>query len=177
LPFEFRHLGDNSVTEGFAFLLEHLTEDPSWLEFTLGQPATDGYLEYVQASKLIFLRRYAVKLEYELVLHAGLQPLAEMPELYAGLLSEATGVDWPAVSYLADVDDGYYVANYLRAWAFEVSLRRILHGRFGPEWFANPEAGEVLRSIWREGQRLTADELLADLDGGQLDFAVMSEEV
>jgi hypothetical protein len=177
LPFEFRHLGDNSVTEGFAFLLEHLTEDPTWLEFTLGQAPTDGYLDYVLASKLIFLRRYAVKLDYELVLHGGRQPLGEMPELYAGLLGEAAGVDWPAVSYLADVDDGYYVANYLRAWAFEVSLRRNLHDRFGPEWFANPEAGEVLRSIWREGQRLTADELLADLGGGPLDFKVMVDEV
>jgi hypothetical protein len=27
LAFEFRHLGDNSVTESFAFLLEHLTDD------------------------------------------------------------------------------------------------------------------------------------------------------
>ncbi len=27
LAFEFRHLGDNSVTESFAFLLEHLIED------------------------------------------------------------------------------------------------------------------------------------------------------
>jgi hypothetical protein len=177
LPFEFRHLGDNSVTEGFAFLLEHLTEDPIWLEFILGQPPTDGYLDYVRASKLIFLRRYAVKLDYELVLHDGRQPLGEMPELYAGLLGEAAGVDWPVVSYLADVDDGYYVANYLRAWAFEVSLRRNLHDRFGPEWFANPEAGQVLRSIWREGQRLTADELLADLGGGPLDFEVMVDEV
>ena len=31
LAFEFRHLGDNSVTESFAFLMEHLTEDPVWL--------------------------------------------------------------------------------------------------------------------------------------------------
>ena len=29
LPFEFRHLGDNSVTESYAFLLEHLTEQPA----------------------------------------------------------------------------------------------------------------------------------------------------
>ena len=27
LAFEFRHLGDNSVTESFAFLFEHLVED------------------------------------------------------------------------------------------------------------------------------------------------------
>ena len=177
LPFEFRHLGDNSVTEGFAFLLEHLTEDPTWLEVTLGRSATDGYLNYVRASKLIFLRRYAAKLEYELVLHDGRRPLAEMPELYAGLLGEAAGVEWPAVSYLADVDEGYYVANYLRAWAFEASLRRMLHERFGQEWFTNPAAGDLLRTIWREGQRLTGDELLAELGGGPLDFTIMGEEV
>jgi len=35
LPFEFRHLGDNSVTEGFAFLLEHLIE-PGVLRRSLG---------------------------------------------------------------------------------------------------------------------------------------------
>jgi hypothetical protein len=177
LPFEFRHLGDNSVTEGFAFLLEHLTEDPAWLEATLGRPATDAYLDYVRASKLIFLRRYAVKLDYELVLHDRRKPLEEMPELYAGLLGEAAGVEWPGVSYLADVDEGYYVANYLRAWAFETSLRSILRDRFGEEWFTNAEAGELLRSIWREGQRLTADELLADLGRGPLDFRVMTGEV
>ena len=36
MPFEFRHLGDNSVTEGFAFLVEHLTEDQAWLDAVLG---------------------------------------------------------------------------------------------------------------------------------------------
>jgi len=131
----------------------------------------------VRASKLIFLRRYAAKLTYELELHAGRRPLEEMPELYAGLLGNAVGVEWPAVTYISDVDDGYYVANYLRAWAFEASLRRILRERFGQEWFARPAAGDFLRSIWREGQRLTADELLADLDEGPLDFSIMAEEV
>src|SRR4030095_7629836 len=71
LPFEFRYLGDNSVTEGFAFLLEHLTEDPSWLAFAPGDADGDRYLEYVRASKLVFLRRYAAKLTYELELHTG----------------------------------------------------------------------------------------------------------
>jgi hypothetical protein len=177
LPFEFRYLGDNSVTEGFAFMLEHLTENSTWLEFALGRPATDSYLGYVRASKLIFLRRYAVKLEYELALHSGQKPLAEMPELYARLLGEAAGVDWPEVSYLADVDDGFYVANYLRAWALETTLRRILEERFGPKWFLDANAGELLRSIWREGQRLTADELLAELGGEPLEFGVMVDEV
>src|SRR5262249_6767009 len=35
LAFEFRHLGDNGVTESFAFLLEGLTSDPNWLKAVL----------------------------------------------------------------------------------------------------------------------------------------------
>ena len=31
LPFEFRCLGDAAATEVFAFLLQHLTDDPAWL--------------------------------------------------------------------------------------------------------------------------------------------------
>jgi hypothetical protein len=177
LPFEFRHLGDNSVTEGFAFLLEHLTEDPHWLRATLGVEAAGEYVDYTRANKLVFLRRYAAKLSYELQLHAGAQSLSEMPELYARLLGDAVGVKWPERSWLADVDPGYYAANYLRAWAFETRLRKLLRERFGDEWFAAPAAGAVLRDIWSEGQRLDADELLAQVTGERIDFAVMLEEI
>jgi hypothetical protein len=177
LPFEFRHLGDNSVTEGFAFLFEHLVEDAGWLERLLGVADLGSYSEYVRASKLLFLRRYAAKLSYELELHSGGRPLSEMPALYAKTLSESTGIDWPATTYLADVDDGYYAANYLRAWALEVQLRRFLTERFGPDWFSQKQAGDVLRGAWQEGQRLNGDELLAELTGKKIDFSVMLWEV
>lgn len=177
LPFEFRYLGDNSVTEGFAFLFEHLTEDPVWLEEVLGVTDHSDYLDYVRASKLVFLRRYAAKLAYELELHSDRASLAEMPGLYARLLGEAVGVEWPHLTYLADVDDGYYCANYLRAWALEAQLRRHLRERFGARWFASEEAGDLLRSVWQQGQRLSGDELLAELTGEPIDFSVMIDEV
>jgi hypothetical protein len=176
LPFEFRHLGDNSVTEGFAFLFEHLTEDPAWLAAVLDVQGSDEYAGYVRASKLVFLRRYAAKLAYELELHGG-RPLADMPALYAGLIGDALSVEWPALTWLSDVDPGYYAANYLRAWAFETRLRKLLRERFGDEWFTQPEAGALLREIWSEGQRLDADELLAQVTGERIDFAVMLDEV
>ena len=180
LPFEFRHLGDNSVTEGFAFLMEHLTEDPAWLRAVLGVEDPErltAYTGFVRASKFVFLRRYGAKLSYELELHGAGRALDEMPALYSRLLGEAVGVDWPAETYLADVDAGYYAANYLRAWAFETHLRGVLVERFGPEWFLSREAGDLLRMLWREGQRKDADELLARVTGARLDFGVMSKEV
>jgi oligoendopeptidase F len=177
LPFEFRHLGDNSVTEAFAFLLEHLVEDRDWLRLVLGADEVEDYLEYTRTSKLIFLRRYAAKLAYELELHDGRRPPSEMPERYAELLGAAVGIEWPAETYLADVDEGYYCANYLRAWALEAQLRRHLRERFGDTWFREAEAGQLLRSAWREGQRLSADELLGQLTGERLDFGVMVDEI
>jgi hypothetical protein len=177
MPFEYRHLGDNSVTEGFAFLLEHLTEDPAWLAAMLGVTDAEEYAGYVRASKLLFLRRYAAKLSYELQLHGAERPLDEMPAVYSGLLGGAVQVDWPARTWLSDVDPGFYVANYLRAWAFETRLRKLLRDRFGPEWFAEPAAGDLLAGIWHEGQRLDADELLAQVTGERIDFGLMLEEV
>jgi oligoendopeptidase F len=177
LSFEFRQLGDNSVTEAFAFLFEHLTEDPHWLRTVLGADDTEEYVAYARACKLVFLRRYAAKLAYELELHGRDAQLSRMPDLYAGLLGDAVGVDWPEVTYLSDVDPGFYAANYLRAWALETHLRRLLEERHGPEWFADRRAGDLLRSLWREGQRLDADELLAQVSGERIDFAAMLSEV
>jgi hypothetical protein len=123
------------------------------------------------------VRRYAAKLTYELQLHGGERPLSEMPDTYSRLLGSAVSVDWPARTWLSDVDPGFYAANYLRAWAFETRLRNLLRERYGREWFTEPAAGEFLREIWREGQRLDADELLAQVTGERIDFAVMLDEV
>lgn len=177
LAFEHRYLGDNSVTEGFAFLFQHLTADPEWLRRRLGIAEPEAVVRYARASKLVFLRRYCAKLGYELELHAEGAQLDRMPALYAERLSGAVHVDWPAASWISDVDPFFYAARYLRAWAFETHLRALLAERFGPAWFEQREAGALLRELWAQGQRRPADELLAELGGGELDFGVLREEL
>ena len=163
LPFEDRCLGDNSVTEGFAFLLQHVV-------------SREEQREFERAEKLVFLRRYCAKLSYELELHGG-TGLDGMRETYARRQSEAVMVDWSGVTWLADVDPFFYVARYLRAWALETHLRALLLQRFGDEWPTRPEAGDLLKELWKEGQRMSADDLLAELTGAKLDFSAMLEEV
>jgi hypothetical protein len=85
-------------------------------------------------------------------------------------------VRWPAETYLADVDAGFYVASYLRAWALEVSLRTHLRERFGTRWFAQRAAGGLLRELWHEGQRLSGDELASELGLPGIDLAVLADE-
>jgi hypothetical protein len=131
---------------------------------------------HVRAVRIYFLRRYAAKLIYELALHGADADLARMPELYSRLLGEASGIEWPQETWLEDVDGGFYVAAYLRAWALEACWRRAMLGRFGDRWYAEPEAGRWLRDLWSQGQRLRGDELLAEATGEELRFDALAEE-
>lgn len=179
LPFEYRYLGDNAITESFAFLFEHLIEDREWLRRRLGIEDTDDLLAHGRAQRLVYMRRYAAKLAYELELHAESdgRRLSQLSERYAELIGNALQIEWPRETFLADVDPGFYCACYLRAWALETHLRAYLRDRFGPAWFEEREAGDVLRRLWREGQRLGAEELLGELNGQRLEFGVLLDDL
>jgi hypothetical protein len=179
LPFEFRRLGDNSVTEAFAFLLDRLADDATWLTARLGANGANGKLAaHARASRLLYIRRYCAKLAFELELHGGSDASpAALANAYAERLTDATGVTWPRQTWLTDLDPLLYSASYLRAWALEARLRETLRDRFGPAWFEHRDAGEWLKSLWRGGQRLDANELAARAcDGWSLDFAPLLDE-
>jgi hypothetical protein len=177
LEFEFRHLGDNAVTESFAFLLEGLTANSAWLESTLGVEEPEPALESAQVTRLVFLRRYSAKIAYEIELHGPGADLDAMPARYAELLGARIGVEWPRETWLADVDSGFYVACYLRAWALEVQWRAALTERFGEAWFSSAGAGEWLRGIWANGQRADAEDLIAETTDRSLDFLALASEL
>ncbi|MFL5891652.1 MAG: hypothetical protein ACJ75I_02840 [Solirubrobacterales bacterium] len=176
LAYEYRQLGDNSVTESFAFLVEHLVSDPSWLRERLEVGDPEPAVEYSRVFRLVMLRRYSAKLAYELDLHGDSADLAQMPDRYADGLTDAVRVPWPRATWLADVDEGFYAACYLRAWALEMHWRSALEERFGERWFASSKAGEWLRGLWRQGQRLNGDELLGEVLGEELDFKRLAAE-
>ena len=52
-----------------------------------------------------------------------------------------------------------------------------LRERFGERWFAAADAGEWLRGLWRQGQRLGAEELLAETLGEELSFEPLRLEL
>jgi len=177
LSVEERLFGDNSVTEGFAFLFEHLISQRAWLEGLLEVDDPGDVLRHAEAVKLLFLRRYCAKLAYELELHDAPRSLDGMREVYSRRLSDAVHVEWPSSGWLSDVDPFFYAARYLRAWALETHLRRLLVERFGKAWFEERGAGELLRGLWRRGQALDAGELLSQLSGASLDFSALQDEL
>ena len=176
LPFALRGLGDNSVTEGFAFVLEHIMAIPAWLERYLFFHEPSRYLEMQQFNRLYMLRRYAAKLLYESELHVSENARGHQKR-YADLLTAATGARYSPEDYLFDVDDAYYCARYLRAWIFDAQMRGMLRERFGEDWFAEPAAGARLMELWAHGQRFDAPTLLAREGLGGLDIAPLVAEL
>jgi len=173
---EEKRLGDNAVTEGWAMLLEHLTTDPVWLERRLDFPRPYEFAAEGAVQLLWLVRRYCAKLLYELEFHTAGDLTALQPR-YVELLSDATKVEPAASDYLNDIDEGFYATEYLRAWAFEAQLRAYLRERFGNAWFSRREAGSLLRELWAEGQKPTADELLYEVSGEKLELAAVGDRV
>jgi hypothetical protein len=176
LPFALRGLGDNSVTEAFAFLLEHLMQNAVWLERYLGWSDAEEFITFKRFFNLYIWRRYCAKLVYELELHMEANPRSKAKR-YCDLLTSCLGVRYNAADYLFDVDDGFYCARYLRAWMFEAQLRRHLEEEFGREWFLRREAGAHLRELWSLGQSLPVGELARRVGYAGLDAAPLEEEL
>jgi hypothetical protein len=176
LLMEEKRLGDNAVTEGWAMLMQHLTDDPAWLTRRLDVGRPDEFAREGATGLLYFVRRYCAKLLYEIEFHAA-EDVTSMRPRYVELLGDALKVEPSDTDYLADIDSGFYVTEYLRSWAFEAQLRGHLRERFGTTWFVQREAGSLLRELWSEGQRINADELLKDVTGAELEMAAVADRV
>src|SRR5438034_7474810 len=116
LSMEEKRLGDNAVTEGWAMLLQHLTDEPAWLGRMLDFPRPNEYALEGATGLLYFVRRYAAKLLYELEFHAT-DDVTTMRDRYVELLYDALKIGVTPANYLADIDSGFYVSSYLRSWA------------------------------------------------------------
>ena len=173
-PFEWRWLGDNSVTEGYAMLLDHLMHDAGWLaRYTeLGRRHAPTFLRTVGFEELHFLRRYCAKLMYEVTLYGGDVGWDSLPDLYVDRLTSATTFRYDPADAFVDVDPRFYAARYLRAWQLQALLTETLVERFNEDWWRNPHAGPwVIDTLFGEGQRELAGELGERATGRALSFA------
>jgi hypothetical protein len=173
---EAKRLGDSAVTEGWASLMEHLVSDPAWLARRLDFPKPREFAAEGGISQLYFARRYSAKLLYELEFYRA-EDVTSMRPRYVELLGDALKIEPSPTNYLADIDSGFYVTEYLRSWAFEAQLREYLRSEFGNAWFTRREAGDLLRELWSEGQERRADDMLKDVTGSTLEMATLTERI
>ena len=95
--------GDNGVTEGWAFLFDHLVTIAGLARLARWTAPPQDYARFNALHDLHMLRRYCGKLAYELELHGGASPDV-LGERYVHHLGRATLVPPPAANRLVDVD-------------------------------------------------------------------------
>jgi hypothetical protein len=179
-PMEFRYMGDNSVTEGYAMLFDHLMQDAGWLQRYTGleKTTTPRFLRSAGFEELHFLRRYSAKLIYETQLYGGTTPWDALPDLYVELLTKATTFRYSPADAFVDVDPRYYSARYLRAWQLQALLTETLVERHDTDWWRNPRTGPyMMQSLFGEAQRELAQEQAMRVSGKTLSFAPLVRSI
>ncbi|HEX6250886.1 MAG TPA: hypothetical protein VFZ56_05585 [Gemmatimonadaceae bacterium] len=178
LPFEFRWLGDNSVTETYAMLFDHRMHDRGWLRrYTQLGKRLDGFRRMMAFEELHFIRRYCAKLLYEMDVYGHAGAWDGLADNYVEQLSAATGFTYRPEDAFIDLDPGFYSARYLRAWQLQALLNDSLTENFNDDWYRNPASGPWLAGdLLARGQRDTADEIARQL-GGELSFEPLQRAV
>jgi hypothetical protein len=179
-PMEFRWMGDNSITEGYAMLFDHLTQDAGWLQRYTGleKKTVPAYLRTAGFEELHFLRRYCAKLIYETQLYGGDLPWDALPDLYVETLTGATTFRYSRADAFVDVDPRYYAARYLRAWQLQALITETLVERYDADWWRNPRAGPwIVQSLFAEAQRELAQEQAQRVSGKALSFAPLVRSI
>lgn len=173
-------MGDNSVTEGFAMLFDHLMQDAGWLTRYTGleRKQAPEFLRSAGFEELHFLRRYCAKLIYETQLYGGAISWDALPDLYVELLTGATGFQYARADAFVDVDPRYYSARYLRAWQYQALLTETLVERFDADWWRNPRCGPwMVEQLFGEAQRELAHEQAQRVARKSLSFAPLVRSI
>ena len=179
LPLAFRRLArDHALSEIYSFLLDSISGEPGWHaeHFGLSDEQARENADAARFSNTILFRRYSAKLGYEMDFWTRFPSDGGTPDGYEERLTAATGVRYPAANHLADMDAGFYSADYLRAWIRSAQLRAHLRREVGEDWWRRPETGALLRGLFREGTRPTTEQIAERIGFDPLDTAPLVAE-
>jgi hypothetical protein len=166
LPYTFRSLSrDHALTEIYSYIFEAISREPEWHAHYFGL-SDDQAAENAEATvflEALLFRRYVAKLQFELDFWSRFSEDGGSADGYSERLTAASGVRYRADAFLADMDAGFYSADYLRAWIRSAQLRAHLTREIGEGWWRRAETGAMLRELFAEGTRPTSEEIAARL--------------
>src|SRR5439155_16047992 len=172
LPYTFRRLArDHALTEIYSFLVESISREAGWQSehFDLDPEGANDHAEATRFLDVLLFRRYAAKLDYELEIWADFAHAPDYAPTYAEDLRVATGFRYRSDGYLADMDDGFYSADYLRAWIRSAQLRAYLRETIGVDWWERSETGAFLRGLFLQGTRPSSEQVARGIGFEPLD--------
>lgn len=177
LPFEFQRIGDDSVTESYAALIENLVYDPYWLESEIhfNKIQKSELISFLKFYKLTKLRSIALKVLYDFDLYSGL-PEEILKANYRLYHKRHLGVEVNEFEFLSGSEPFLFSLRYFRAQLLAFNLRRKLETSFGSKWFENREAFKELNGLWSTGQQFSPEEISETFCSQKLIEANLSSE-
>jgi hypothetical protein len=180
LPYTFRNISrDHALTEIYSYIFEAITREPEWHAhyFGLSDEEAARNAEATAFLEAVLFRRYTAKLQFELDFWGRFNDDGGRPDGYEERLTEATGVRYRSDAYLADMDGGFYSADYLRAWIRSAQLHDFLLREIGKDWWRDSRTGDQLRALFAEGTRPSSEDIAARLGYQPLDTAPLLREL
>jgi hypothetical protein len=180
LEYTFRKISrDHALTEIYSYIVEALSREPGWhaAHFGLSDEDAVANAEATTFLEALLFRRYSAKLRFELDFWTRFDEDGGKPDGYSEGLTAATGVRYRRDGFLADMDAGFYSADYLRAWIRAAQLRAVLVRDVGEDWWRSRETGDRLRALFREGTRPTSEDIAARLGYDPLDTGPLLAEL
>jgi hypothetical protein len=180
LPYAFRRLSrDHALTEIYSFLLDSIVQEPGWHaeHFALDEATARSHAAAARFVNALLFRRYSAKLGFELDFWSRFAKDGGTPDGYSSRLTAATGIRYPEENHLADMDSGFYSADYLRAWLRSAQMRSWLRRTVGHDWWRRPETGELLRGLFREGTRPSSEEIAGRIGYDPVDTRPLTAEL
>jgi hypothetical protein len=180
LPYTFRRISrDHALTEIYSYICEAITREAGWHSGHFGLSDEDARTN-AQATfflEALLFRRYTAKLQFELEFWSDFDHAGLMSDDYSEKLTTATGIHYPSDGHLADMDAGFYSADYLRAWIRHAQLRSHLIEEVGEDWWRSPKTGDILRALFTEGTKPSSEEIAARLGYEPYDTAPLVAEL
>jgi hypothetical protein len=180
LPYTFRNISrDHALTEIYSYIVEAISRQPGWHAryFELSDEEAEQNAEATVFMEALLFRRYSAKLQFELEFWSRFTGDGGTDAGYAERLTAATGMEYRREGYLADMDAGFYSADYLRAWIRAAQLRTYLEHEVGEEWWASKETGDRLRELFREGTKPSSEEIAGRIGFEPLDTSPLRAEL
>jgi hypothetical protein len=180
LPYTFRRISrDHALTEIYSYIMEAISREPEWHAryFGLSDAQAAENAEATVFLEALLFRRYEAKLRYELGFWSRFAADGGTAQGYEEYLTEATGIRYRSDGYLSDMDAGFYSADYLRAWIRSAQLRRHLIDTVGDDWWRNPDTGELLAELFRQGTKLSSEDVAVRIGYDPLDTAPLLAEI
>ena len=157
-----RHLGPPIVSSASALVFAQLVQDKTWLvEQGLSESLAKEWEKALRAQAEFEFRTMAANFLAQLSSHALSEE--EASKAYVSTQAQVLCVqplEAEALRLHVDREEFFAMADKLRSWLWAERIGEALKAHFGQSWWGEPKAGLWLKTLWKEGNALPAEQLI-----------------